>query len=179
MRIRWRRFNLYLCAGLALALVVAAGCRTAASRRKHQYCVFRLHLEISSDGSDRSQPVPIYRQQPIMVNIEKEPFLGENTVKGAKVLDVIGGFALSVQFDHIGARTLEQYSTANRGARVAVFSLFGVPMTNMRWLGAPILSRPITNGTLVFTPDATRAETEMIVTGLKNDAKKASSLDRE
>lgn len=179
MMIRRQRFNLYLCAALAFAFVVTLGCRTAAGRRKHQLCVFRLHLEVNPDGTDRTQAVPIFRQQPIMVNIEKQPFLGENTVKEAKVLDVVGGFALSVQFDHVGSRTLEQYSTANRGARVAIFSLFGEPMTNSRWLGAPIFSRPITNGMLVFTPDATRAEADMIALGLNNDAKQASSLDRE
>jgi hypothetical protein len=179
MMIRWRRFNLYLCGALILAVVAAAGCRTAESRRKNQLCVIRLHLEAPPDGMNQSQPVPIYRQQPINVNILKEPFLGENSVKGAKVVDVVGGFALSIQFDHMGARMLEQYSTSSRGARVAIFSLFGEPMTNSRWLAAPILSRPITNGVLIFTPDTTRAEADSIALGLNNDAKHVSKISRE
>jgi len=179
MMIRWRRFNLYLCGMLALAIIAAAGCRTAEGRRKSQLCVLRLHIETNPDGTDRSQPVPIYRQQPIMVNIQKEPILAEDRVRGAKVIDVVGGFALSIQFDHLGGRTLEQYSHGSRGARLAVFSLFGEPMTNSRWLGAPILSRPITNGVLVFTPDTTREEADMIALGLNNDAKHASKIDRD
>jgi len=178
MTIRWLRFNLYLLAALVVA--AAYGCRTPESKRTHQFCVLRLHLEMNPDGTDRSQPVPIFRQEPVMVNIEKQPFLGENSVAEAKVLDVVGGFALSVRFDRQGSRLLEEYSTENRGTRVAIFSLFGEPMTNARWLGAPIISRPITNGVLVFTPDATRAEADQIALGLNNDAKKnQSALDRQ
>ena len=41
-----------------------------------------------------------------------------------------------------------------------------------RWLAAPKISQPITNGLLIFTPDATEEEARQIVQGLNNAAKK-------
>ena len=79
--------------------------------------------------------------------------------------------SIFVQFDRRGTWLLEQYTTANRGRRIAIMSQFG----QVRWLAAPKISKPITDGTLVFTPDATREEADRIVRGLTNVAKKMQS----
>jgi len=66
---------------------------------------------------------------------------------------------------------LEQRSVDSRGQRFAIFCQFGPDLKESRWLAAPIVARRITDGVLVFTPDATRAEAEEIVLGLNNIAR--------
>jgi len=169
MMIRWDRFNLYL--SLALAATLVAGCRSPESKRRKQLTVFRVHLEVHPDGSTLNEPAPIYRQKPVMVNIEKTPFVSELEVSDAKVLDVMGGFAIQVQFDRHGSWLIEERSIANRGKRFAIHCQFGEHLKEARWLAAPVISRRISNGVLVFTPDATRAEADEIVLGLNNVAR--------
>jgi len=106
-------------------------------------------------------------------NAEKKPFLSEEFVASAKVVDEVGGFALRIQFDHQGATMLEQITTENRGRKIAIFSQFAEKLVDYRWLAAPIISHRITDGVLVFTPDTTREEAEEIALGLNNVSKKA------
>jgi len=164
MRIGLRLFNTYLLFGLA-ALLCATGCKSFG--KKKEASTIRLHLEVGTDGTDRNTRVLVNRDNPIFLNVEKDPFLTEHYLKSASVLDVMGGFAIFLQFDQKGTWLLEQYSTANKGRRVAIGSQFG----ETRWLAAPVFTKRITDGTLVFTPDATRAEADRIVLGLNNVAK--------
>ena len=174
MKIRWCRFNVYL--ALALAAAAVCGCRTSSeSKDKKLLSTLCLHLEASRDATGFNEAVPVYRQQPFMVNVEKIPFLDESNVSGAKVVDVVGGFALRVQFNHAGTALLEQYSASNRGKKIAVFSQFGEKLKEVRWLAAPVISRRISDGVFTFTPDATREEAEEIALGLNHVFKKAQS----
>ena len=121
MKFCWHRFNLYLLA--AVAVVGLCGCKSASSSKpepKKLLATLRLHLEASWDSSKESEPVPILRDKPVMVKVEKPPFLTEGSVSSAKVVDTIGGFALRIQFDQAGTTTLDQYTTQNRGKRVAI-----------------------------------------------------------
>jgi hypothetical protein len=171
MNIRWHRLNIYLALGLALAAV--CGCKLlGGSNPKEMVSTFRLHLETSRDGTKATEFVPIFREKPLMVNVEKEPFLTEANVAEATVIDVVGGFALRVKFDRPGTALLEQYTTANRGKKIAVFSQFGEKIKDNRWLAAPLIARRITDGVLTFTPDASRQECEEIALGLTHVAKK-------
>jgi preprotein translocase subunit SecD len=174
MKICWCRFNIYLAVLLAASAV--CGCHTSPkSKAKKQLSTLRLHLETGRDAAAATQVVPIYRQHPFMVNVDKMPFLNESNVAGAKVVDVVGGFALRIQFDHAGTAMLEQYTVANRGRKIAVFSQFGEELKDLRWLAAPFISRRITDGVFLFTPDATREEAEEIALGLNNVVKKAQT----
>ena len=165
MNTRTRRFNLYLLA--LISLLVVTGCQTT---KKKEATLLKFHLEVNPDGSDRSKPVPIYRASPIYVNVETKPFIQEgNVVQAAVIDDSFGGFQLKVQLDRQGSWLLEQYTTASKGKRVAIFSHFG----EARWLGAPILTKRIADGVFAFTPDATREETERMVRGLNELAKKS------
>ncbi len=172
MMIHRNRFNLYLVAGCCLALV--CGCQTTDS--KSQASVLRVHLEVNQDSSNRNRPVPIYRDQPVMVNVENEPFLTEANVKEARVIDVVGGFAIKIQFDRRGTWLLEQYTASNPGKHLAIFSQFASArnkkVTTGRWLAAPLITGRIANGVLTFTPDASRDEAYQIVLGLNNVARK-------
>jgi preprotein translocase subunit SecD len=171
MNIRWCRFNIYLV--LVLALAAVCGCTTSQeSIPKSQVSTLRLHLEATRDGTKAVEPVPIFREKPIMVTVQKEPFLSEANIAEAKVIDVIGGFALRIQFDHPGTSLFEGCTTENPGRRIAVFSQFGEKLSDARWLAAPVVAHRITDGVFIFTPDATREESEEIAEGLNHVAKK-------
>jgi preprotein translocase subunit SecD len=159
-RLSW--FNAYLLLGLAALL--SSGCQAF---KKKEASTFRVHLEVNEDPSGRSKPVPVYRQNPIYVHVESSPFLNEGNVAKAYVVDALGAFQIMIQFDRRGTWVLEQYTTANKGRRFAIFSQFG----DARWLAAPVINQRITDGLLVFTPDATREESERLVRGLNNVAK--------
>jgi hypothetical protein len=100
-----------------------------------------------------------------MVTVNRSPFLTEADVEAASIVEATGGFEIRLQFiDPHGVRMLELVTTSYKGQRIAIFSQF----SDARWLAAPQITRRITDGTLVFTPDATQAETERIVRGLNN-----------
>ena len=174
MKIHWSRFNIYL--AMTLTAAILCGCQTAKEREaKKMLGTLRLHLETNGDAAGASKEVPIYRQHPFMLKIEKTPFLNESNVTEARVVDVVGGFALRIQFDHAGTALLEQCCIANRGRKIAVFSQYGKDMMEYRWLGAPVISRRISDGVFMFTPDATREEAEEVALCLSNTVKKAHS----
>ncbi len=169
MRIGRNRFNLYLLASLTLACV--CGCQIMGKSEKDQLAELAIFLEVNPDMPELSSPVPIFRESPVLVNIEKAPFLTEYNVKEAKVVDQFGGFALQIKFDQEGTWLLEQYTSANPSRRLAISCRFGFKHKEVRWLGAPVIRKRISNGVLTFTPDATREEAEEIVLGLNNAAK--------
>lgn len=180
MKIRMWRFNLYLLA--ALAVIAAVGCQSSPAEKKSKKLLstLRLYPEGSRDGTKATELVPIYRQKPVMVRVEKVPFIDEGHVASAKVIDVMGGgFALQIQFDHRGTGLLEEYTVVNRPRRIAILSQFGGKVKQQRWLAAPMASRRISDGVLTFTPDATREEADEIVAGLNNMVKKVKTwVDR-
>jgi hypothetical protein len=174
MRIRWERFNTYLIPLLAMALVV--GCESMEKKRKKQEALLRIHLEARSDEIKLSDPVPIYRAQPIMIRVQRAPFVTEENVKHAKLVETVGGFGLQLEFNRSGRYLLEQYTAANRERRLVIFAEFPCP-TNLdlqvsRWLAAPKISQRITDGMLTFTPDASRQEVDQLAIGLNNVAKR-------
>jgi hypothetical protein len=175
MMIRWNPFNIYLL--LLLAMGVTTGCKTEGGHRKKILASFRLYQETTPTARDPGQKVTVGREHPIRLNIERDACLTENMVKEAKVLEVVGGYALQVTFDARGAWLLEQFTAALRGKRLVVFSQFHKPSTTdenlseTRWLAAPKVTHNISDGTLVFSPDATREEADMIATGLNNVVK--------
>jgi preprotein translocase subunit SecD len=167
-------FKLYLLTMIALALLSA--CQSPETKRQKQFSTLRIHLESKTETTDRTQQAPIWREHPFTVNVQKVPFLTEANVAQASVIEVVGGFAVRIQFDHEGSLLLEQYSMLNPGKHFAIFSQSASPpdekLNNGRWLAAPSISKHITNGVLVFTPDATREESDQIVLGLNNLAKR-------
>lgn len=171
MRIRFLRFNTYLALTLA-TLALAIGCKSAEKKTgkenfsKRDQASLRLYLEVNPDGSDRNAPVSIGRENPFQVNVEKKAFLTEFNIERASVVDALGGFSISIQFDKPGGWLLEQYTTAYKGKHMAIAAEFG----EMRWLAAPVITQRLADGLLVFTPDATREEAERLVSGLSRVA---------
>lgn len=170
--IRPNRFNFNLLATVMLVLVW--GC--AHEPVKKISASLRLHQEMRADASGRAVTIEIFRAQPFSLTIDKSPVLTESNVKNVEVVDTMGGFALRVLFDKKGTLLLEQYTAAMRGKHLAIFSSFPPPGEKEpgpgRWLAAPLITERITNGTVLFTPDASREEALQIANGLNTVAKK-------
>jgi preprotein translocase subunit SecD len=187
MTARCKAFNIYLF--LSLTALLFSACQTEKQTTdktspkkpndKKLAAVLRLHLETRADSSPHKETVSILRDNPVQVTIQKSPFLNEANVAAAKVVDAIGGFAISLKFDRRGRWLLEQYSSANSGRRFAIYVQFGEKMKESRWLAAPLIQRRISDGVLTFTPDATHEEAEQIVKGLTNVAKKVQGKNEE
>lgn len=172
MRIRPDRFNIIFLLVTAAMLASLAGCQSPESQKKKLLSTLRVHAQMVSESANASATVPVFRENPVLVSIESSPLLTEADVTSAAVVDVVGGFGLQVRFNRHGAWLLEQYSVANKGRRLVIFSQFGDTANEARWLAAPRITQRIPDGTLVFTPDATREEAERIVLGLTNAARK-------
>ncbi len=177
MMIDGHRFNLYLI--FALTLGIACGCKSADGQQKKVLGTLRLHQETNPDPMGRTETAEVYRSSPIKFTVDKAPFLSEANVKEAKVIDVMGGFALQIQFDRQGSWLLEQYTSANRNKHILISSQFFGPaeekLNKGRWLAAPQTQTHITDGRFVFTPDATREEAERIALGLNHVAQKLAT----
>ena len=179
MKFRLGLFNLNL-----ILLAGVLGCQSPspsdeeakkqAREEKKLRTAIRVHLEVNRDGTDRNSPITINRATPFTVNIDNNPVLTEDRVVDASLVDdEFGGFQIKVQFNRKGTWLLEEYSNTQRGRRVAIMCQW----TDKRWLAAPILDKRITNGVLLFTPDATREEAIKIVRGLQNVGKEVAEDD--
>ena len=164
MKFRITAFNIYL---LALICAWAAGCHSMERKQKNKLSTLRLHLEVNRDGTERNERVPIFRENPVWVNVEKKPFLTEADLVEAKLIEELDAFSIQLRFDRRGRMLLENVSATNNQKHYAIYSQFPEP----RWLGAPKFTRRIAEGTITFVPDATREEAARIVRGLNEVAK--------
>lgn len=176
MKSRCVAFNINL--GL-VTLAMLCGCNTTRTNRepenpKKQLTALRVHVETTPASSTKGIEVPIFRARPVLVAIEKDAFLTEANVLAAAVQEQADGlFQIEIQLNRQGTWLLEKYSVSHRGRRIAIWCQFPEP----RWLAAPVMTKVISNGRLVFTPDATREEAERIVRGLNNMARKLKTSD--
>ncbi len=175
MKIPTFAFNTYLFLLLASVAVFQSGCKTAEQKKADKEAsTLHFHLEANPDGTPYNHTVPVYRENPIQINASRDPFLDEGDMDRASVVDVdkMGGFGIRIEFSSHGRMVLESVTVANRGQRIVIFSDFGQP----RWLAAPLITKRISDGIYVFTPDATREEAERIVRGVNNVIK---SIEKE
>jgi|YelNatPaOPRAMG01_1025707.scaffolds.fasta_scaffold05653_9 hypothetical protein len=155
-------FNTFLLVTLwVTAMACWAGCRSQS--RSKSLAALSLHLEVNPDASGWNEPVTVGRSTPFVVNVEKRPFLTEQELLEAVLVETNAMVALKLQFGHRGTLLLDQYSSAYRGKRAAILARWD---QTVRWLAAPRMEQRITNGVLVFTPDANRSEAERLVQAL-------------
>jgi hypothetical protein len=165
MKKQWFPINIYLICLLFLGL--ACGCQSGSEKnKKKELSTLRLFMETNPDGTERTIQVPVFRERPVLVTVQKGEFLNEGDILNAAVVETMGGFAIKVQYNRHGTWMLENMTSAYSGSRIAIHSQFG----EARWLAAPLIKMPIRDGMLVFTPDASREEAERIVHGLNNVA---------
>lgn len=164
------RINTYFLLAAALSLLLlGAGCSAAGKekrKQKFEQSSIRLHLSANPDPTGATTNAVVGRADPFSVTIQRAAFLTEFNLDRADVSDTVGGFVIALQFNPEGAITLEQYTTAYRGRHIVIGAEFGP----IRWLAAPVVRQRITDGRLIFTPDATREEAERIVRGLNRVA---------
>jgi preprotein translocase subunit SecD len=159
--------NAIFCAAVFLFALTA--CKTTEEKKADkEQTLISLHLEVNPDGSPRNTPVPIYRARPQMINVMLQPFLTNDDIESANVVDLDGGFGIQLKMTKHGTQVLEMFTGRYRGKRMAVNCAF----PELRWLAAPRIVQTIKDGSFVFTPDATREESERIVRGINNVAKK-------
>ena len=163
MKFRYSRFNLYL---LALVAVTLVACETTGSdpaKKTTNLSTLRVHLESHPDPiTGSSTQISIGREQPQTLHVSGA-MLGEINLLAAEIWDGNDGqFAIHLQFDRTGIQTLEMLSMSYRGKRLVIQSQFPYP----RWVGLVRMDRRISDGTLLFRPDATREEAVRLVSGL-------------
>lgn len=174
MVIRWLRFNIYL---LLLACGLC-GCETTRSKSDKAIARLTVTVESNREAEGRSETITVSRAQPIKLKIQSSALLNETHVAEARLVDSFGGFTMRIQFTSMGTHLLEQYTAQFPGRRFAIAAQFGEKEMQMRWLAAPVIKRRITDGILVFTPDASREEAELIVRGLNNVAVDLGNQDK-
>ena len=158
-----RRFNIILAAFVLFTI----GCKTPEERERSKYATnLRFHVETNKDGTRHNFPVQVYRANPINLQVEAEAALDEGFMSRAEIVtaDEFGNFAIKITFDETGTQRLYQVTSEFKGRRLVALCRW----TEIRTLAAPIIRKTIHDGVLVFTPDASREETERIVLGLNN-----------
>lgn len=153
---------------------MAVGLLSACQTTKHDEIssALRVYIETNDDGISSSQTVSVARVHPMAFTVASTTVVTEANIVAAKVIVAQDGFAIQVQFDENGAWTLEQYSASYLGKHFVIFGQWGKKTADSRWLAAPLITRRIANGTLVFTPDASREEADRLVLGLNDAIKK-------
>ncbi|MEP6663653.1 MAG: hypothetical protein ABJC04_08305 [Verrucomicrobiota bacterium] len=137
-------------------------------QQKKELTAIRFHLEAPYDPTTRADRVTVLRASPIELNVIKDSFLDERDVSSATLVDYLGGFVIQIQFDAHGTFVLDSVTSSSKGKRIVIKT----EADDQRWIAAPMISHRIGDGTLIFTPDATRLEAERIVRGLNNTSAK-------
>ncbi len=165
------RFNIIFC--LSLLAFTLSGCKSSKKSADKQVATLRVYME-TSPAMGRGETVSICRSSPMLVYAERTPFLYEAHIESASIVTNTGGFSLHIELKREGSWLLEQYTSANPQKRLAIRVQFGKDSIHDRWLGAPLPSKPIRNGILTFTPDASWEETDQIVRGINAAVKQAN-----
>lgn len=175
MMIKFARFNLYLCAALALLFSACSSPEEKKEKKeKKQVAYLELHMEVNRDGSSDNEEVTINRTSPYTINVDKMPFVDSADLDQAVVVDDLGGFAIALKFNWRGTQLLDGATATNHNKRIAIFARF----PKERWLASPLITKRIGDGVLQFTPDCSREEAERLVRGLNNVAKKIKKDDK-
>ena len=166
MDIALSRFNLYL----LIALTGMAGSACQSSKSKKVETTLRIHTE-ARDEASFTRTVKVFKDETVTMIINEMPLLSDADVVDAQVVEALGGFAIQFKFNPMGRWQLDKHTGINIGRHYAIFVLFGEKPSVARWIAAPIISNRIANGVIIFTPDCTREEAELIVQGLPQEQK--------
>lgn len=172
MNVAWCRFNLYLL--LAALALGSTACQTGKSKKLETS--LRIHTEARAEASF-TRKIKVFKDESVPMVVNDLPLLTDVDVVDAQVVEALGGFAIQLKFNPTGRWQLDKHTGLNIGRHYAIFVLFGNKPTVSRWIAAPIISHRIANGVILFTPDCTREEAELIVQGLPHE--KASDQAKE
>jgi len=170
-----QRFNLYLLT--AISLVLITGCAT--HKKKDLTTTLRVHTE-AKENTTFTRKIKVFESSPVEMTVDESTLLTDAEVEKASIVEALGGFALVIQFDKRGQWLLDQHTSLNLGRHLAIFVQYGEKSEKASWIAAPILSHRIGDGALIFTPDVTREDAELIAKGLgiKKGLDKPSKEDK-
>jgi hypothetical protein len=152
-----------------MAVGLLSACQT--TKRDELASALRVYIETVPDGISTNQTAFVVRAHPMAFPVASVPVLTEASIVAVRTIDTQGGFAIQVQFDEMGTYTLEHYSASNLGKHFVIFGQWGKTVADSRWLAAPLITRRMGDGKLVFTPDASREEADRLVLGLNEAIK--------
>ena len=171
------RFNPFFYALGVVALFVA-GCETTPKDKKESadkdaVATIRLHVEVG-DRASSARTISLVRSSPVEIKVESESVIDERDVKSARIIEANGSFLIGVEFNMHGRLVLEMTSVAHLNRRLAIQSTWstGKETPASRWLAAPQMTQALRDGSIAFTPDASREEARQIVLGLNHIAVK-------
>ncbi len=171
------RFN-RIFRSIAVIVLLTAGCESSGGGKKADpdkdaVATIRFHIEVD-DRSTASQTISVVRSSPVQLKVEKEAVIDERDVKSARLIESNGSFLIGIEFNLHGRMVLEMSSVAHLGRRLAIQSIWstGKETPNSRWLAAPQMTIALREGSIAFTPDASREEARKIVVGLNHIAVK-------
>lgn len=162
------RFNSYFVLLIAACLTACESTNpSGAKKASSEVATLRIHMETHPDPI-LSRQIVVGRETPQTFSVTPAQ-LSEGNLVAAKILEGADEqFAIHLQFDREGARTLEMLSMSYRGKRLAL----GAQLPDPRWIGTFRMDRRIADGTLLFRPEATREEAGRIVRLLNNTVAK-------
>lgn len=176
MNFRAVPFNIYL-AGLATVVAaLCAGCTSPETRRREKVHYTELWLYEGLPGTliDTNKMMAVTVAN-IPIVVRKTPFLTEEDLEEAKVIDSPGGgYAMQLRFNDHGRFELDTFTGTHRGRHLAVFTRYGIrkkqdeiPLKEA-WLAAPLITRQVNDGIITFTPSVGKEELYSILDGLMN-----------
>jgi hypothetical protein len=177
------RFNLFF--RLTLVAALAAGCETTGSgatdakkdekKKDKEYALLRIYREASNKEGSNVGKVQFPRNNSLEFYVEKDSVVDETFIKQARLINTVGDeFVIGVEYNERGALRLQMESGIVLGRHLLIQGVW----PKYRWLSAPLISRAIDNGVLLFTPDCNREEAEKIVRGLNNVAVKVGNQEK-
>jgi hypothetical protein len=169
--------NIYLAFTAFLLLSFVLGCRSIEERRRDRilYTELSFHEQAPLSSPDTNK-VLMAEVAGMKFPMRATPFLSEASLVEAAIIDSPGGgYSLRLKFNDHGRLVVDSFTASNRGRRVGVHVRYGVRKETevplkQKWLAAPRISRNLIDGVIVFTPDTTREELDVIVQGLVNAA---------
>lgn len=154
-------------ATLLLAIgLFSNGCSSLPGQTKSKATV-AIYLEGSPVEEGRVIPIEIFRAAPRVLHIYRSPTIGMDSFDTLTLRETVdGGHVLHITLNRSGTLYLENLSISQRGKRLVIGASFGENNPQLRWLSALLISEKISNGNLIFTPDASIAECKQIVDGV-------------
>lgn len=171
MRSATRCFNLVLVLLVVFASGGAMGADAPKKSKKKEKLIDRLrvHVESRHDIPERALAAEVGKGNPMKFMVEKLPILNETHVQRASLLDEPGGFQVQIQFNTLGAKILESYTSAAAGRHLLIMTEID---DEGRWIAAPLIRRRLGDGTLSFVPAASREDMDRLVRGLNKMVEK-------
>ena len=157
----------------ASIMIIAVGCNYAnySVETKRDKAQFALFVEGFPQQGEDTKLLKFYQASPRFVHIDPNPVLKGDSgmITASKVIDTQDGlYAIQLDFTTLGQSVMEHITTNFRSRRlyVVVAQSADNSKTNrveMKCIGAKYIQQTISAPYMIFTPDATREESEDII----------------